>query len=214
MRPRLGFALSLLAALGIHAVILFVPRAASVEDVRIPTVELELTEIAGPPATAARPAVGVTQPIGARAPSPVDVPRQPEAQPAASAAAQPGSEPAEAAPGGEAETPGSDQPAPVAQPGSAQPGSDNGGASGGPETAGTQATGSQGGGSTASFSAAVAVPAFIPPRPLSEILPKYPLSARRSGFEGVVKVSVLVFGPGTLAWMLSQLPELMIALAT
>lgn len=36
----------------------------------------------------------------------------------------------------------------------------------------------------------VAVPVFVPPRPLADIVPKYPLNARRAGFEGVVKVIV------------------------
>jgi protein TonB len=80
----------------------------------------------------------------------------------------------------------------------AQPSSDNRGASSGPESAETQATGSHAGDSTTSLSTTVAVPTFIPPRPLSEILPKYPLGARRSGFEGVVKVSVLVDERGTV----------------
>ncbi len=227
MRQRLGFALSLLAALGIHAVILFVPRAALMENVHLPTVELELTQVAGPPAQAARPAVAVTQPIGARASSQGDVPRQPEAQPAAPApaapapatpapatpapaapaAAQQGSEPAEAAPGGRADAPAVDQPAADAQPDSdTQSGSGNGGVSTGLQSAETPATGSSGSGpasgamnGAARSSTTAAVPAFIPPRPLSEILPRYPLSARRSGFEGVVKVSVLVDEKGSVA---------------
>jgi periplasmic protein TonB len=33
---------------------------------------------------------------------------------------------------------------------------------------------------------------MVPPRPVNEIHPKYPLSARRAGFEGVVKVIVYV----------------------
>ncbi len=186
MRPRLGLVLSLLAACGIHAVILFVPRAAFVEDVHVPTVELELTEVAGPPALAKRPAVVVPQPVGARASSRVDVPRQPEVQSPAPAE-QPGAEPAPAAPGGQEDAPAVDQPAAGLQPGSAQSGIDKGDTSSGPESAGSQA-----GNTTTSFSTTAAVPAFVPPRPLAEILPKYPISARRSGFEGVVKVSVLV----------------------
>ena len=33
---------------------------------------------------------------------------------------------------------------------------------------------------------------MVPSRPLAEVRPKYPLSARRAGFEGVVKVVVYV----------------------
>jgi len=188
MRPRVGFGISLIAACGIHAIVLFVPRAAFVENVRIPTVELELTEVAGPPAPVA------TRPVAVRESARVDAPRQPEAQAPAPAAAPSGTSPPPEAPGGQAEAPVIDQPISAAPP-------DAGTVvvSSGAENAGTQspAIGASGSASgardgTTSFAATLAVPAFIPPRPLSEILPKYPLSARRSGFEGVVKVSVLV----------------------
>lgn len=200
MRSRLGFGLSLLAALGIHAVILLVPRAAFVENVRIPTVELELTEIAGPPVPAAPLAPIATRPIAARAPSQVEAPRQPETHAPATAVEPSGKEPPPAAPVGQAEAPAGDQPVPGAQ---SEP--LTAGVSGGPESAGTRASPSNGSGPASgaqvgatNSSTPVAVPAFIPPRPLSEILPKYPLSARRSGFEGVVKVSVQVNAGGTV----------------
>lgn len=210
MRPRLGFALSLLAACGVHAIALFVPRAALVQDVHVPTVEIELTEVTGPQGPAAPPAPAIV-PIAARAPTQVEAPPQPEAPPGTVAAAEPsGAEPPLAAAGAEAETPVIDQPvvgalpavdAPEASSGveSVAVQSPAGGASSAaasspaaPSPAGAAHDGAAG------ASTRIAAPAFVPPRPVSEVLPTYPLSARRSGFEGLVKVSVLVDESGAV----------------
>jgi protein TonB len=201
MRPRLGFALSLLAACGIHAIVLFVPRAAFVENVQIPTVELELTDVSARPALAEHAAPVVARPIAAQAPARTDAPRQPEARPLAPDAPLPGTEPLSAAPGEQAETPRFEQSVTAAQ-------SDGGsaGAVVSPEGTVTPLTASSASGSTVgepgsatrAASRGSTTVSFIPPRPLSEILPKYPLSARRSGFEGVVRVSVLVDETGAV----------------
>jgi protein TonB len=204
MRPRLGFALSLLAACGIHAIVLFVPRAAFVENVQIPTVELELTDVSGRPAPAEQAAPVVARPIAAQAPARTDAPRQPDARPLAPDASPPGTEPPSAAPGGQAETPRFEQS--VAP---AYSDRDTAGAAVSPQSIETPPAASSASGSTieepgsatsaaAPGSTTVAVPSFIPPRPLSEILPKYPLSARRSGFEGVVKVTAVVDESGAV----------------
>ncbi len=191
MRPQAGFALSLLAACGIHAILLFAPRAALVVDVHSPTVELELADAAGMPgAPAARPA------------SPrALVPHHVDTAPAAAAAAPPPTTPAAAAPapttpaaatpaaatGGQADVASPEAP-------TATSGAGTGEGSGSDAAGNGGSTSSTGGasGSTQGEAASVAVPAMVPPRPLAEVRPNYPLSARLAGFEGVVKVIVFV----------------------
>jgi len=192
MGPRLGFVLSLLAACGIHAVVLLVPRAAIVEEVPVPTVELDLTTA---------PAFAEAAPAVMRAIAPRAVPRRPVREtppdsagprpPEAATSAVP-AEPAASAPSNEQSV--SSFPVNPEQAGAA--GSD--GAPAGPTPGNTDAAGdaatspSEGAADTTSAAAAVSVSLLIPPRPRAEILPLYPRSARRSGLEGMVKVSAMV----------------------
>ena len=191
MGPRLGFVLSLLAACGIHAVVLLVPRAAIVEKAPTPIVELEL---AAAPARAEGPP-GESRAIAPRAAAERT---ERETQPAPEEAVPPGA---------------SRPPAPIEPPAAAASveqsvasflapsatGSGAGSASEGDGTSETSSAAPSGGaGGAASGAPAVTLSALIPPRPLAEILPTYPMSARRSGFEGVVKVTAMVDASGAV----------------
>jgi len=198
MGHRLGFVLSLLAACGIHAVVLLVPRAPITEKAPIPTIALDLAAAPvhadGPPAetraTAPRAAAvrteRETQPAPAEAvPLEASRPSVPIEPPAAAASVEQSvaSFPASPEPAGAPSIIGS----------GAGPASEGDGAS---ET--SSPAPSEGAGGAASRSPAAAPTGFIPPRPLAEILPTYPLSARRSGFEGVVKVTAMVDASGNV----------------
>ena len=196
MSARLGFALSLLAACGFHAILLFAPRAAIVVDMHSPTVELELTDVASAPSAAVR-AEGhqAAAPRTAAAPAPAAPPSLPqpailpqvETAPTAQAPASDGQ--AEAAVASEPASSGAPSVASDAGTGEGA-GSATAGDVGSPSSTGNAS------GSTPGGAGSVIVPAMVPSRPLAEVRPKYPLSARRAGFEGVVKVVVYVFEYG------------------
>jgi periplasmic protein TonB len=180
MNARAGFALSLLAACGIHAAILLVPRAAVVPEMSVPTVELDLTEApsfverASTPAKAAPTEKPVEQVMKPEMPPPSAPPETasapaPEEKQAAVLALSGAPGPLAGA-AGESETTGQSSPAP-----------------------------SPGGGTGAAPSLpTAAAPALVPPRPRAEILPAYPRTARRSGLEGVVKVAAMVDASGVV----------------
>jgi len=199
MGPRLGFVLSLLAACGIHAVVLLVPRAAITEEAPIPTVELDL--VAAPV-------------IEEAAPTPRKI--APGIEKTASPVTHQGAPPLTDSPGPAAAAPSFEQPppsppttsepteAPVSQGLEALSASGNDSSVAGPAAEDSNASADAGsaqsaGGAAAVIGAAAAtVSTLIPPRPLAEILPTYPLSARRSGLEGVVKVIAMVDTSGTV----------------
>lgn len=189
MGSRLGFVVSLLAACGIHAVILLVPRVAVVAAMPIPTIELDLAapaaSTAAVPAVAKRVAPTVAAIVEnvthheAPAPSP-SVPLEPAVE--ASVAGQSDSSVAVAEPLGRQADPIAGH-APSAT-SSADP----------PPVVGGSGTP----GALPTSAAAVAAPVLISPRPQSEILPAYPRSARRAGLEGVVKINALVDASGVV----------------
>jgi len=183
MGSRLGFVVSLLAACGIHAVILLVPRVAVVAEMPIPTIELDLAKPAEPAAVA--PVVGrqvaptvastivPTQPVEPiaqqqlpAAPAPV------EAAGSAAAAEEQTEYPAASratAAGDGAVFAAAAAPAPSVSQSAAQP-----------------------------PTVQHAAPVLIPPHPRTEVLPSYPKSARRAGLEGVVKVAAVVNESGVV----------------
>ncbi|MGO9308807.1 MAG: energy transducer TonB [Spirochaetia bacterium] len=213
MSPRRGFALSFLAACGIHAVILLVPRAAAGAEPPVPTIELDLaTAIAAPQggqamtqAAARAPARGAAEthvalkppPAAAQAPveaAPVDTLNPTEPPTAVVSAPEPA---------GVAGSRGPDAGSARVSNGatnavSATPAVGAATAGGGPGTP-PAGTGAGGGGSAVPASVVPASAAvLILPRPRAEILPTYPGSARRAGFEGLVKVAATVDATGAV----------------
>jgi protein TonB len=203
MGPRPGFALCLFAACGIHAVILLVPRAAVGAEPPIPTVELDLAAAAaaqGGPAVTQAPArraaavrtvqetragpaeVAPTEPLRPAARTEPPVAAVWDTEPAATAvsvpesAGEPGSQASGAGPAS-----GSDGASAASS--AASPGGTKGGAGAGSGVAGTPA---------------VAATGFVAPRLREDIFPEYPRSARRSGFEGLVKVAAAVDASGVV----------------
>jgi protein TonB len=222
MRPRLGFILCLLAALGIHAVILLVPRAAQLEELPVPTVELDLAAIpvvaeesrtitpvlaprsapalsaaeapVGPPAENAPPQTQAEAPLPQAAPEMTPPPSAAEAPPDSAASATPEDLSLPALPAGPDLAPGISQGdyRIAAAAETSAPERD------GPRSA-PGGTGASGTSSTTGPSGSAPVrpaPALIPPRPRAEILPAYPRSARRAGLEGVVKVVAMIDDSG------------------
>ncbi len=197
MSARLGFGLSLLAACAVHAAVLLVPRIALEEEAQMPTVELtleaELPEMGEPASggpSAPRAAPAPIAPARTAAPgAPAVVPE--EAQPGPAVPETRGEAPAEASE--QAAGLSQDGPAPsilLASPaasGMPATGAASGGGDGRVSTAATQGAG------TADSS-----PGFVPPHPRAAIRPAYPRSARRSGLEGVVKVSALIGADGAV----------------
>jgi protein TonB len=165
MGPRLSLVVSLLAACGIHAVVLLAPRAAIVEVIAIPTVELDL---------AAPVEIAAAAPVVARRVAPAD-----------------GAGTAPQQPVGPIERPPSGPPAPIEAEGTMP-------AAVQPIEHPADSSGSRAGDAVAQPAAAPAAPVLVPPRPQSEILPAYPRSARRSGLEGVVRVSAMVDASGAV----------------
>ncbi|MGA2639487.1 MAG: energy transducer TonB [Spirochaetia bacterium] len=188
MSPRLGFVLSLLAACGIHAVVLLVPRTAISEEAPIPTVELDLAAATarekGPPA--------VTPAIAPRAAA-VRAERATQHAPAEAAALE-ASRPAAAS----VEQSAASFPAPSMTGSGASTASEGDGADS-VAPAASSAAPAEGAVEAAAYgSPAAASTGLIPPRPRAEILPTYPRTARRSGLEGVVKVAAMVDASGTV----------------
>jgi protein TonB len=196
MKPRRGFALSLLAACGIHAVVLLLPRAAIAVEPPIPTIELDLAAVTA----AVQGGPAVTQAPARRAP-------------ASHTAQEPQPAPAEAAPPEALHPPVPTEP-PAAAVSAPEPagawrsqGADtvsageNNGASGAtpdrPAPSAAPAAGTGAGGGLPGTPAVAAV-GLVPPRPRAEILPTYPRSARRAGFEGLVKVAATIDASGSV----------------
>ena len=197
MKPRLGFALALLVACGLHVVVLLLPSSAGGGDSRIPTIELTLAggepgqaahaERATPTARAgavqAVQAAPIAAPTGPAEERPVPAPiMTQDAAPAAALpedAAAPASEAAVASasagpPGGPA--------APVSSGVPVGPGGFVGGTAF-----------ESGGGAVESTTAGL-----DPPRPRVAIVPVYPRSARASGLQGTVKIAALIDESGAL----------------
>jgi len=206
MRARAAFTLSLLAALGIHAVILLVPRAAFVRETKaLPTILIDLAETpaimamsaAGGPAPLRLRSMPRAAPVAVTPPplQPVPAPEPPAAPPSEPPAETAALRPADAAPSLVPEPRGGPEaaadaamvppagPAPIpdtrAGPGAGSPG--------GPASA-----------DSAGFSTGLAGPGadsgsgLVVPRPLKAILPAYPRAARQSGAQGLVKVTATV----------------------
>jgi len=213
MRGRVRFALSLLAALGIHAVILLVPRAALVGETKVlPTVEIDLSET---PAIMAMSTAAAPAPLPA---PPALLPLQVRPAPREAHEPEPPASTPEAAPERLAETapimppdptpallpetesaavqtvrtsPAAGTAAPSATPAanaSGSAGSDRGSAS----------TAADGPSSGSESSSAASGPNLVAPQPRAPILPPYPRSARLSGAQGLVKVSAMVDERGTV----------------
>ena len=178
MGPRAGFTISVLAACGIHAAFLLLPRAAIVSETSIPTVEIDLAEapsfVGGPPV--------LTRAVAAKRRVEPVIPLETPPAPAGPAPALP-FEDGQAAP-----LPASDVRGPRAAPAGGNESPPAGNPAGSP--------GSAASGGTAEASAPA--PALLPPRLLAEIQPAYPRSARRSGLEGVVKVAAVVDASGVV----------------
>jgi protein TonB len=196
MSPRLGFIISLLAACGIHAVILLVPRTPMAPGTPIIVVELDLS-------TAPAPGEGAPPGMRPKALQAKVAQQLPSVQPAPVEAGPPGisrsfapiESPVVAAATAQPSTPlrASIDPAdsPRMSGSDAGPASQSEGESEAPSAA--RSEGSVGEGSGA-FTAGPT--GFNPPRPLAEIVPVYPLSARRAGLEGLVKVAAFVDASG------------------
>jgi protein TonB len=181
MGPRSGFVVSLLAACGIHAVLLLVPRAPVVEETPVPTVELDLSAAPAPSPALAEATPAVTRKIEAAVAATTRsiVPQETQAL---SSPPEPASNAPTTAPDGQG-----------LQAASADESTNS--------TAAPAALSSEGGAGTAPAVpavAAVSAPVLIPPTPRAEILPSYPRSARRSGLEGVVKVTAMVDASGAV----------------
>jgi len=214
--PRLGFALSLLAACGIHAVILLVPRVGSAQTTAsLPGVAIDLSET---PTIMAMSAAAAPLPVrAARNARPRVPPAQglePVTEPDLSPAAVPQpTEPAETAPPepeaadpAPAFLPTTEPTLPLAEPtpppaasnsatSAAPAGSPAGGPAGPVPTAGSGA-GAYGGvgvtgpdGLPGSSAGSTVGAGLIVPHPLRAIQPAYPRSARQSGMQGLVKVA-------------------------
>jgi periplasmic protein TonB len=190
MHPRAGLALSLLAACGIHAGILLVPRADFLST-PIPTVEIDLAE--APPAEAAMPVVRAGPRVYPAVPAVAQAPA-PAAAPLPLAASSPQTLALPEAPEPSSTSASTRQPAPEETAAAPRVGGDTAGPAAAPEAAsaptgaGTSAAGT---GSSPTSSASARSP-LIPPQPRAPILPVYPRGARTSGLQGVVKVSALV----------------------
>jgi periplasmic protein TonB len=198
MRPRLALALSLLAASALHAVILLAPRPAGQEADAIPTVEISLlSELgAGGGGGGGRREMPV---IARQAP-------QPRAAPAAApAAGPPAAEAPSASPSAEAPTTVSDLPPRQAEVTdvAAVPGGGTGGAGGTRTDAGVETgSGSSSGGGNGTGQGSGTGPrtgsgngtatGFRAPSPRADIVPPYPRSARRAGWEGLVRITAQI----------------------
>ncbi|HTZ52255.1 MAG TPA: TonB family protein, partial [Spirochaetia bacterium] len=197
MRPAL--VLSLVAALGVHAVILLVPRLeAAGETTELPAVIIDLSQVPAMAMTARAAAAPSQGPAASRpavpaqtvAPAPAALP---ESAPA-SAASQPGPA-AEESPLGPEE--GIAVAAAAGAAGGATAPGDGAAAAGGSSASGP---GSDSGESaTAGAGApASAAPVFSTPAPLAPIQPSYPRAARQSGRQGMVRVAAMVDETGTV----------------
>ncbi len=212
MRQRLGFGLSLCVAAALHGVILLVPHFAGREAVTLPTMEIAiLSEPAGPSiAGHPAPALGVIgQPAAAPMRQVVAIAQQTPPEPAAARAPAP--EPAtedDAAPPAPAtadvttEDAGPTQPSTTAGPVDAgQPGElahDGVGGSGGNGALSSTGTGTGNAANGPGSGTATDADGLLAPRPLADIHPAYPRTARRAGWEGVVRVSALVDETGVV----------------
>lgn len=189
MGPRLAFTISLAAACGLHALILLVPRPAGQIEKGIPTIELALESA---------PAVGAGSPVAPAPASRAAVPAVVLPTPGPAPARSPGP----ATPGENGEV---SLPAPTGEPAGEPSGANDQATSAGDATggaagpAGTEETDSRGTtGTDGRGMDAGAAPVFIPPHPRAEILPTYPRSASRAGFEGIVRIMAYIDESGVL----------------
>jgi len=187
VKPRNAFALSVLAALSLHAIILFVPRIAGQRDPGPQAIEVTLDS---------PPGQGFDV-------SPVSPPRMGAASPPAPAAAEPHGVASAAS---DRAAPGSQPPDGVSESPAAAGGA---GASAGTESpaaasaSGVSAVavasfGGQGGGTGAPGEATpgAAGSTTLAPRPRGEILPAYPRSAKKAGWQGVVTIRAFIDDTG------------------
>ena len=186
MKPRQAFSLSIIAALSLHAVILVVPRIPGRRDLGPPTIELVLESVQGAGAGLAAEEAGAMRASAAvrpAVPAPADERPQKDSPRAVGDASVPETQspaPAAAGDAGGAEIPAA---ASAAAGSGMEVSVGNGVRGGGP-----------GGGAVASAGAqpGAASSATLAPRPRSEILPAYPRSARRAGWEGVVTIRAFI----------------------
>jgi protein TonB len=177
VKPRQSIALSLLAALSLHAVVLLTVRMAGQGDSGAPTIELALESArpagAGPhtgPAPARR-AAATTRAAAAAVvlPTPSPAPAQLPAPAAPSENSDASPQPVTMEPAAGSFDVNDQAPA-------------SGAAAGGAVTAGTDSP----------VDGAAVAPLLTPPHPKAEILPTYPRSARRAGLEGIVRIAAFV----------------------
>ncbi len=196
MKSWLGFGISLVVALSVHAVILLVPRVAGRGEAVAQTIEVSLeSESAGPGAGDPRPVV-----VPKRRAEPAR-PAGPAAAPAPPAAAMAEPAPSPVPPGAASDKPPADNALGSAPPPEAIPG-EGSVASAAPGGSGAEAAASvftPGGGSGMAVSSGGAAQgngsaggAASKPRPRGEIQPGYPPRARRAGWEGVATIRAFI----------------------
>jgi protein TonB len=197
VKPWQGLALSLLAALSLHAVILLVPRVPGRGDARAPQIELSLA------ALPADQSVDETRSLSVRKESPL-----PFAVPAVVAASTrtspvPPLTAAEPPPNPRVESmdePPAFQDHPAAEPDWLPPARepDEAAASGDPGAAAQRATSGGTAGPGAAAATAATLTVITPPRPRAAMLPIYPRSARKAGLEGTVRIAAFIDESGTV----------------
>jgi len=225
MRPRLGFALALSVAAGLHAVIFLVPLPVGEKAETIVTVEITIaSESSGAPGGDARLATAVER-QGAATPakeepaSAAEEEQAPEVAERQVVAMQVQEAPSPVTPweqahemattdtmaadasiasGGDVDASGAAQPSATAeQNGSGQRASS---AQAGPYGSALAGGGALFGTGTGTGGAGTAgdVTGLLTPRPLAGIHPDYPRLARKAGWEGVVRINALVDDTGVV----------------
>jgi periplasmic protein TonB len=201
MKPRPVLALSLLIAAGVHAVILLVPHPAGREDAVIPTVEISI--VAEPAPGGDGGVAGRLIPVVVRTIAPV--PAAPAAEAPASQAVVDSVAPTpsdssevvvpatERAPGEAAASVVTAVTAGVSG-GTAPAGTGSGTGSGDASASVTGTGGGTGSGTAGGTGSGVPAPrtGLAVPRPLADIVPQYPRSARRAGWGGLVRITALI----------------------
>jgi periplasmic protein TonB len=225
MRARLGLALSLCAAAGLHALFFLIPLPGEEETASIATVEITIaSEPAGAPGgdarlaaaverhDAATPAPGAPAPVGAREQAPETMEQPGSAVPAhevpapvapqehAMEMAATGSTAADApvAAGGDSAQPAKAQPSATTDPNGTGQGMSS--MQAGPDVSAHAGGGLLFGAGTGTGGAGTAGAGTdrTIPRPLADIHPAYPRAARRAGWEGIVRISALVDDTGVV----------------
>ena len=194
MKPRQAFGFSVLAALGLHAAILLVPRIAERGDPGPSAIELTLESAQAAGAGPGAEQAGAMRASAAARPAVAEPPIALPADPASAQASVLG------APSEESET---STPAPSTLPSerstgaydqaqastAAMGGVDTGAAGfGGP----TGRSGGEANGASGDSPLGAAASTTLAPRPRGEILPVYPRSAKKAGWQGVVTIRAFI----------------------